>query len=410
MQTTLKNRSIFCADNLEVLRGVNDESVDLIYLDPPFNKNKVFTSLNGSKAKGASFRDIFRQEDVKKGQLSFLQKKHPQLAKFIDSTDGLGNSYNKYYLIYMTVRLLEMHRVLKQTGSIWLHCDPTMSHYLKLVLDGIFGENNFRNEIVWCYTGPSTSYAKQFPRKHDILFWYNKGDSWVFNKDNIKVPYKDGAPHTGGLKALTKARSEEYGKKGKTPESWWSVTIACRIKKEWMGYPTQKPLKLLERIIQASTNEGDIVLDPFCGCATACVAAERLGRQWIGIDVLGKAYELVQYRLKKEVVRTDEIFKKKVFFREGSDAYVQRTDLQADTRPKREIKKSLYGDQGGYCNLCDHHFAPRHLEIDHILARAKGGGDNYANLQLLCGSCNRIKSNRTMAEAQVVVHDKRHRK
>ena len=435
MQTTLKNRTIFCADNIDVLRGINTETVDLIYLDPPFNKNKVFTSPLGSQAEGASFRDIFYKEDIKNAQLAFTKKKYPKLATFIDAIDGLGRKggkeYNKYYLIYMAVRLVEMYRILKQTGSLYLHCDPTMSHYLKLVLDGIFGEKNFVNEIVWDYKKISNAKGKKFNRRHDTLFLYSKSARYVFHhvyeelserkQELVKAGFN--TKNMNGERyiyiydiAKVKEKGIDLNKydkikyvdtsRGTLQGDVVNIDLTNSQSKEYVGYPTQKPLALLERIIQTSSNEGDVVLDPFCGCATACVAAERLGRQWIGIDVSAKAYELVQYRLKKEVVRADEIFKKKVFFREGRDAYVQRTDLKGDPRSKKEIKKSLYGDQGGYCNLCDHHFEPRHLEIDHILPRAKGGGDNYANLQLLCSSCNRIKSNRTMAEAQAILRRK----
>jgi len=175
-----------------------------------------------------------------------------------------------------------------------------MSHYLKLLLDCIFGEKNFRNEIVWCYTGPGSPKMRQFNRKHDTILWYSKGMAWIFNANDTRVPHKDGGPHTGGY-GIDKELAEKYGKKGKIPETWWNIAIAPRRKKEYVGFPTQKPLALLERIIKASSNEGDMVLDAFCGCATACVAAEKLGRQWIGIDTGVKAYTLVQTRIKDEV-------------------------------------------------------------------------------------------------------------
>ena len=419
MQTTLKNRTIFCADNIDVLRGINTETVDLIYLDPPFNKNKIFTSPIGSKAEGASFRDIFRQEDVKKFQLEGLRAHHKSLAAFIASTSKLGNGYNKHYLIYMAVRLVEMHRILKQTGSLYLHCDPTMSHYLKLVLDGIFEEKNFRNEITWKrYRGKrSPKNPHKFPSITDSILFYSKSHA-IFNLPFTPLDPKyvsrtyryDDKDGRGKYRFGGRLRNRKYylNESRGTPSTslWDDVHELNGTNEEKIGYPTQKPIALLERIIQASTNEGDLVLDPFCGCATACIAAEKLNRKWIGIDVSAKAYELVGYRLNREVAKPKEIFKKKVFFREGNDAYVQRTDVKADKRPKKEIKKSLYGDQGGFCKLCDTHFLIQNLEMDHILARSKGGGDNYENLQLLCGRCNRIKGTKGMAEAQAIIQGK----
>ena len=163
MQSTLKSRTIFCRDNLEVLRGIDTETVDLIYLDPPFNTNRVHTSPIGSSAEGASFQDIFREEDVKQEWLGFIADKYPTLSTYLQGITAIGYRSNKYYLCYMAMRLIELYRVLKNTGSLYLHCDPTMSHYLKLLLDCIFGGNNFRNEIVWCYNTqgkPKKGFAK----------------------------------------------------------------------------------------------------------------------------------------------------------------------------------------------------------------------------------------------------------
>ena len=290
----VKNRTIFCRDNLEVLRGINSGTVDLIYLDPPFNKNKTFTAPIGTTAEGASFKDIFREEDVKDGWLGLIEENHPKIYALINGVRQFSTKYNWCYLSYMAIRLIECHRILKESGSLYLHCDPTMSHYLKLLMDCIFDESNFRNEIVWAYTGPGSPKMKQFNRKHDIILWYCKGKKWTFNGDDVRLPYKDPnqrprrAFDTGGH--FTKESIEKMRTRGKIPETWWSdIALAVRSKKERTGYPTQKPLKLLERIIKASTNEGDVVLDPFCGCATTCVAAEKLNRNWIGIDISKKA-------------------------------------------------------------------------------------------------------------------------
>ena len=206
------------------------------------------------------------------------------------------------FLCYMGVRLLEMHRLLAPTGSLYLHCDPTASHYLKALLDAIFGRKNFRNEIVWCYTGPGSPKMRQFNRKHDTILWYAKGDQWTFNKDDVRLPHKDGGPHAGGFRGTElKPDDPSYGAKGKVPETWWTdIAIAARSSSQYLGYPTQKPLALYERIIKASSNPGDFVLDPFCGCATTLIAAEQARRQWIGIDLWDEALETVRARVESE--------------------------------------------------------------------------------------------------------------
>ncbi len=218
-------------------------------------------------------------------------------------------SYNYCYLVYMAMRLIECYRILKNIGSIYLHCDPTMSHYLKLLLDCIFREKNFLNEIIWCYTGPSNTKG-YFPRKHDVIFLFGKNSEETkkrFNWQAIRVPYVK--LDTGKTQGIFK-NAKRLDEAGKVPEDWWSTfTPVGRVKSERIGYPTQKPVALLERIIKASSNENDVVLDPFCGCATTCVAAEKLNRKWVGIDVSIKAYELVKERLEKEVADPEDLFK-----------------------------------------------------------------------------------------------------
>lgn len=304
-QLNINPSTIFCRDNLDILRGTNSECIDLIYLDPPFNKKKTFTAPIGSSAEGAAFSDIFREEDIKEDWVDSIRYENHELYSYLIGVQQLSNAYNYCYLVYMAIRLIECHRVLKATGSIYLHCDPTMSHYLKIVMDCIFGEKNFRNEIVWCYSRPSAPKQKQLSRVHDIIFWYSKGDNWLFNADEIRQPYAESSLSREGYVAnkskMTAGDSVKLSKKGKFPESWIYLSPLKGNSKEYTGYPTQKPLKLLERIISASSKKGDIVLDPFCGCATTCVAAEMLGRQWIGVDRSHKAYDLVRERLVKVV-------------------------------------------------------------------------------------------------------------
>lgn len=314
-ECNVSNRTIFCDDNLDVLRGINSESIDLIYLDPPFNKNKKFTAPIGSSAEGAEFSDIFRQEDVKEEWIQTLEQDQPELHQYLKGIRGVGKPYNFAYLAYMAIRLIECHRVLKQSGSVYLHCDPTMSHYLKTTMDCIFGEDNFRNEIVWCYTGPSNVY-KHFPKKHDVIMFY-ANRNFSFNRDAVRIPYSGETMarrgRVEGVRSIISSSAETQERRsketvedlfgsGKIPEDWWSDIPILTNQAERTGYPTQKPIKLLERIVKASSSENDVVLDPFCGCATTCVAAERLNRQWIGVDISVKAYELVKQRLEQESI------------------------------------------------------------------------------------------------------------
>ena len=178
MAINIKPKTIFTGDNLPIMRGINSESVDLIYLDRPFNSNTNYAAPIGSKAAGAEFKDTWTLDDIDNAWLDLIETKYPVLNRVIHA--AMTHS-DKSYLIYMAARLLEMKRILKDTGPIYLHCDPTMSHYLKLVMDAVFGKVNFRNEIVWCYTGPGSPKMRQFNRKHDILFWYSKSDKWAFN-------------------------------------------------------------------------------------------------------------------------------------------------------------------------------------------------------------------------------------
>ena len=346
-ECNVENRTIFCDDNLDVMQGINSECVDLIYLDPPFNKNKKFTAPIGTSAEGASFKDIFREEDVKDEWLLTVKEDHLELYNYLNGVKGVGKPYNFPYLAYMAIRLIECHRVLKKTGSIFLHCDPTMSHYLKTTMDCVFGEDNFRNEIVWCYTGPSNT-KRWFPRKHDTILFYAKSKVSVFNADDVRIPYEESTmlrrAYSEGKAGIISASAEteeargrdaamaKFGQ-GKIPESWWiGIAAGGQISKnEITKYPTQKPLKLLERIVKASSKEGDMVLDPFCGCATTCIAAERLNRNWIGIDISVEAYNQVNNRLKKEVSDPSDIFKYQNIVSMRTDP-PKRTDQAEDYR------------------------------------------------------------------------------
>ena len=370
------------------MRGMNSESVDLIYLDPPFNSKSNYAAPIGSKAAGAEFKDTWTLSDIDIAWLDLIETRHTALNRVIQAA---MNDSDKSYLIYMAIRLLELHRILKSTGTLYLHCDPTMSHYLKIILDAIFGRKKFRNEIVWCYRGGGVP-KNDFARKHDIILRYSKSVSLCFNVDLIRIPYSEDSADRLKYTARAFRDSRVYDNykpnpEGKHPEDWWNIQPIMPSSKERIGYPTQKPLKLLDRIIKASSNPNDIVFDPFCGCATTCVAAEILNRQWIGIDISPKAGELVMQRIKElqglweNVIHRHDI--------------PQRTDIEVlRLYNSLDNKKHLYGQQGGHCNGCYQHFETRHFEVDHIISRSQGGTDHIENLQLLCGNCNKVKGNR----------------
>ena len=409
MTSNIKPKTIFTGDNLPIMRGMNSESVDLIYLDPPFNSNANYAAPIGSQAAGAAFKDTWTLNDIDIAWLDLIETKYPALNRVIHAS--MTNS-DKSYLIYMSVRLLEMMRILKPMGSIYLHCDPTMSHYLKLVMDSIWGKSHFLNEIIWCYRDIGSKTTQYFKKKHDILLAYSKSQTWTHNvqrgeiaestrkryqkyfDNNNQITYAALQQSNPGvfkkLKGIPEDLNEVWldAKRGAQLTDWWvDISPLKSGFNESMGYPTQKPVALLDRIVKASSNKGDVVFDPFCGCATTLVAADRLQRDWIGIDLSAKAAELVVERIRVDqglfegiVARTD---------------IPQRTDLGDIPRYNApENKTQLYGEQGGHCNGCGEHFQTQHLEIDHIIAKSVGGTDHIENLQLLCGHCNRIKGDR----------------
>jgi len=303
----------------------------------------------------------------------------------------------------MGVRVLEMHRVLKDTGSIYLHCDPTASHYLKAMLDAIFGRKNFRNEIVWAYTGPSNT-KRWFPRKHDVILFYVKTDDAPFNWQDVRVPYQK--LETGNTKGIFK-QSATLDSKGKVVEDWWhNITPVGRIAKERVGYPTQKPLALYKRMIQASSNPGDMVLDPFAGCATTCVAAEQLGRQWIGIDIREESGGVIRERLEREVSESmawDAIVRMPMEApKRTDDGELAAPDLilespkrNARKIPVQEARRLLIERDGQRCQGCG--WEPEYadyLQVDHKRPKTLKGKDDMTNYALLCDPCNRKKSNK----------------
>ena len=399
-QPNFASGTIWTGDNLEVMRGINSACVDLIYLDPPFNSNRTYSAPIGSEAAGASFKDAWTLDDADEFEHGELAERNPAAGTVIEAARLAHGKSMMAYLIFMAVRLLEMRRVLKPTGSIYLHCDPAANSYLRLLLDAVFGSDHQRNEILWCYTSPGAPRQRQFSRRHDTIYWYSKERrEWVFNADAVRVPHseKTQANFKSGLVGSGFGPGGyELPQQGKIPETWWTkFSQVRRIPKERVGYPTQKPLALLDRIIRASSNPGDLVLDPFCGCATTLVAADRLGRDWAGIDLSPLAIKLVNDRITADRGKggTAPLWG-------GATALDQppkRTDL-GPIPPYRTNAQFLYGKQIGNCAGCGVHFPFSGLTVDHILPRSRGGTDHLDNLQLLCLGCNSSKGNRTMPE------------
>ena len=267
----MKNKLI-CGDNLEVLSTIEKESIDLIYIDPPFFSNRNYEILWGDEAEIRSFEDRWE--------------------------GGIN-----VYIEWMKERAIELHRVLKPTGSFYLHCDWHAGHYLKIMCDEVFGYSNFQNEIAWYYRGGGVSKTR-FGRRHDTIFFYTKGHKWTFNPDEIRTPYSKETLERLQYRAKAFRGDKIYDNyeanpEGKHPDDVWIMQPIMPSAKERLGYPTQKPEALLERIVKASTNKNNIVLDAFCGCGTALAVAEKLGRQWIGMDISPSAIALIKNRLSK---------------------------------------------------------------------------------------------------------------
>jgi DNA modification methylase len=313
---------LYYGDNLEILRDyIKDESVDLIYLDPPFKSNQAYNVLfeerNGSRSKAQikAFEDTWRwdmgsaeayQEIVENGPVKVSQTMQG-LRSFLGDNDMMA------YLSMMALRLVELRRVLKPTGSIYLHCDPTASHYLKIVLDGVFGAENFLNELIWHYRKWPTGKYK-FQRNHDVVFFYSRTRSRerIFNQ--LFMPRAASTLKRFG-KATIVSGYDEAGRRvpsqvkdseslGVRQDDVWNIGRVPPIKQL---FPTEKPIPLLQRIIHASTNEQHVVLDPFCGCGTAIVVAHQLKRKWIGIDITHLAITLVKNRLKDSFGKDFEV-------------------------------------------------------------------------------------------------------
>ena len=314
-------RELHFGENLEVLRrSIADRSVHLVYLDPPFNSNRAFhlwsaaprstalrsTTPSGKQdgAHGAVFADKWSWGEQTETEFDELRSGETALAGVLVALRAvLNDSGVMAYLVMMAARLVEIRRVLRPDGALYLHCDPSASHYLKILLDALFGARNFRNEIVWHYYNKFSAGKRVFARCFDQIFFYSASDRYVFNP--LREPRQEPVrqllrENVGGI---LKNRKDAAGKTmtrivhDRKVDAVWRIPCLQYASREFCGFPTQKPLALLERIIRASSNPGEVVLDPFCGCGTALLAAQKLERGWIGIDKSPSAMELVQARI-----------------------------------------------------------------------------------------------------------------
>ena len=302
--------SLFYGDNLNILRHMADGSVDLIYLDPPYNSKRDYNCSFGSVAQSKAFKDTWTWDEQDDIHIREIADRNPILGAFLLSLDGMLPKRGLYpYLVNMAVRLVEMHRVLKDTGSIYLHVDPTASHYLKLVMDQIFGGQNFQNEIVWSYKRWPSKQTR-YQRMHDVILFYSKSKEWTWNQQFDGLSESTRKAFKGKAQVLkagaTKKVTGDQESQGMPMRDVWEVPFIAGASSERLGYPTQKPLALLERIIQASSNEGDVVLDPYMGSGTTIEAAAKHGRKFIGIDVTHHAVATAVGRLEECGIHLDK--------------------------------------------------------------------------------------------------------
>lgn len=399
--------TIWCADNLDVMRGMNSETVDLIYLDPPFNSARNYRGRG--KARKQCFMDIWSDRQLKEWDMLGGMNASIDLLRQEDwwaSMELVKEKHSKsmyYYLCFMGVRLLQMKRILKPTGSIYLHCDPTSNSYLRLLLDFIFGHKNFVNEIVWCYKGRNLS-KRNFERKTDTIYFYGKGKERYFDEKGAHRP--NDMKHSGrynkedekGRYALVKGAggqyTKHYFKQTIMRENWWEIPYVKG--KEYTGWATQKPLALLKRILLASSKKNDIVFDPFCGCATTLIAAATNERRFIGCDNDREVVEVARLRWRESADLFFESSDREVFesihitteLPERNDQFILgEPPIDAKIDVLMLYGSTLYGNQLGHCNTCGKHLEYESLNVAHMVPIYQGGTNDVENLQLLCEKC-----------------------
>ena len=491
------NRGVYIADNLDFLRAINTASVDLVCIDPPFAKNDTFTGdklkpplrpderdnefrllkewgiatqaqadaagvawPDDPKAKGG-YRDTWAwDEDVHEDWITGIETTHPAVSKLLDATRYIHGEDTAAYLCFMAIRLIEIHRILKATGSLYLHCDHSANSYLRQLLDGVFGRDNLRREIIWTLPRPSgfKTQAANWIRRHDTIFYYTKGGSAPFNKQYEPYP-EDYLKHFNkederGKYWLRDGRKRRMGAGFVLGDVWMdihSMQTQSVSAKEGTGYPTQKPIALAERIIKASTNPGDVVLDCFAGCAYTAMAAERIrqsdpeqARIWTACDINPRAWTVFKRQFNKpELVLltcNDQTTGQQVLGSEptitvhgpaelprrttaaGGEIKPLRTDNRRQYKRestllnKGEMLTALLQFSNGKAWCCgfssanaDGSLAYGDYELDHIVPKSKGGEDDIVNRAPLCSTHNQLKSdhNINLQELRTLVAERR---
>ncbi len=461
------NRHLFVVDNYHLLKSLDTESIDLICTDPPFAKNETFIGgltppltdeesqreldklrdwgirtpadaeqhnvIWPTAATTAKFRDIWSWEkDVDEQWMDEIKDSRPKVLNVVETTRYTHGEGTAAYLVYMAVRLIECHRVLKGSGSLYLHCDHTANSYSRLLLDAIFGTDNFRNDIIWSYRTGGVS-KRYWPRKHDTLLFYVKSDKYKHNADQERIYYD---------KPFFTTKTDSDGRHYADVfirDVWDDIKPLINVSGERTGYPTQKPVALAERIIRASSDPGNIVLDPFAGCAYVPVAAENLGREWVACDISPRAMTVLRRQFKKFGYSVDGEVPEGVLAVEdmslaradvtifGPNELPERTTLEEDIEsvkplPPRKYKvpasifsrdvmlEYLLGLSGwrawccGFANwkVGTHGEATiecttRNFELDHIDPKSKQGRHEIDNRAPLCPFHNSLKSDRRVS-------------
>ena len=491
MTQNFPDNALYEMDNLEVLRGMNSQTVDLIATDPPFNIKRNRSGTAGQYVDNWKWGDTgilpdqWKWNEVHPKWLEEIKDNHTELYHAIDAAKHCQGEDTAAFLCFLSVRLIEMHRILKPTGSIYLHCDPTASHYIKMCLDAIFGRKNFRNEIVWKRQTANNAVSRKYGSIVDYLLFYTKKDKgYTWNQqygarsDNAQkefrhqdddgrvyrthdltapgrdsnrmfewqgtIPYRNWAYSKEKLDAmLSKGEillrkdgtvSASRGHKiyldsqpGAKLQTIWDDVAKVGTSKERTGSPDQKPLALYERIIKASSNEGDLVLDPFCGCATTIIAADNLKRRWIGIDRRVDARYHIITRLmgisKKEREDIEKLAQDADWVNDFLEKQTEKYEIHYQTDPPVRTDDETDQDNAPkLSHVYQHHLEPlhshaemhqflvhqfglkcwgcsfvppdkRYLHLDHIVPKSDGGTNDIDNRSLLCQPCNSKKSN-----------------
>ena len=459
-EPNFQNRSLYHGDNLDFLRGMNSETVHLIATDPPFNKNRDFLADPDSLAKGARFKDRWQWErDVQEEWVDSIKDDWPAVWEVIDAARAAYGDDMGAFLCWLGVRLMEMRRILRPDGSIYLHIDHTAHAYVKCLMDGIFGAEYFRNDIIWAYSKSARGakgIASQFARNHDTILFYSRSKQWNFNavererllsesearkkgyrkdergwfKTAPRGDYTDASvkkleaegriyrTRTGSIRIRydLPVKNGKVLDKSRYGSIWDDIGDMMHAPKwERSKYPTQKRIPLYERIILASSNRGDLVLDPFCGCATTPIAAERHERQWVGMDIWDGAYNQVKQRMERDTmlrfgedghvtlprihysktppIRSDDNEMAAPSFALKSQRAVEPWQRLKHRQMVRVLAAAQGSSDGVICAGCGRVLELEFMQLDHNLPRTDGGPNHILNRVLLCGPCNRRKRN-----------------